>query len=159
MTVTVTALKRAVEEAAADDSLAYEGLQGFAISDMFGYIAENPTALTILANRLSDRGEAGNAASKANLADIQNVVDNMSPSDPRKAALEWAIDLLTPPELATNPVLDPFRIQAKGENGEPRTWSRDTREGITALLRNVRRLDPDAKAYQWDNVEWRELDL
>lgn len=91
---TVTAVKRAVEEAYKElpsDGLDKRGLY---------YLSKSPTALTILANRLSDRGEAGNTAVSRNLQELADLRDLLK-SGAMKDALEWAIDQLTPPELAS----------------------------------------------------------
>lgn len=106
---TVTAVKRALEEAALDNVLS--GGTRYCLDGL----ARNPTALTILANRLSDRGEAGNEAARRNLGDLNRIAIDLRFTRDRignpgcrarleaadkLAALEWAIDQLTPPERA-----------------------------------------------------------
>lgn len=105
---TVTAVKRALEE-----TLPHLGIeQG---SDAIIDLLESPTALTILANRLSDRGKAGNEAARRNLGDMKRIAADLRFTAERVgapgcqvrleaadklAALEWGIEQLTPPELA-----------------------------------------------------------
>jgi hypothetical protein len=104
---TVTAVKRAFVE------LRDEPEHG--ACDAFAAIARNPTALTMLANRLSDRGHAGNEAVRRNLGDLKRIAADLrftaervgapgcsvrSEAADKLAALEWAIEQLTPPELA-----------------------------------------------------------
>jgi len=97
---TVTAIKRALEETTpilrADPDTAPDLIKACQ------RIMHSDTALTILANRLSDRGEAGNAATQRNLLHLQQIIiayDNGNHD--QRAALNWAIDQLTPPEPAT----------------------------------------------------------
>jgi|SRR6476661_642874 len=94
---TVTAVKRALEEARADLPIDLPHTR-----EAFTMIATSPTALTILANHLSDRGEAGNRAAEKNLRGLDHLrevaLEQLGPA--HLAALDWAIDQLTPPEPA-----------------------------------------------------------
>jgi hypothetical protein len=95
---TVTAVKRALEETLV--------IGVFELSDneilTLQALANSPTLLTLIANRLSDRGEAGNAANRANLAHLRNMsVAYHADQVEQRLALDWAIDQLTPPTLAT----------------------------------------------------------
>ena len=97
---TVTAVKRALEECVTDAKLG-AGAR-YAISQLL----PRPDALTAIANRLSDRGEAGNAASAKNLKELETLAYELAASDHVAfSAVEWAIDQLTPPELASAPVM------------------------------------------------------
>lgn len=113
---TVTAVKRALEEAREEADI------GPPSKEAMLRLIHNPTALTILANRLSDRGEAGNDAARRNLGDLKRIAADLSFTAERVgapgcqvrleaadklAALEWAIEQLTPPELAKAPVESP----------------------------------------------------
>jgi hypothetical protein len=113
---TVTAVKRAAEEVAADPqsalALTYDDLVAVV------RVSLSPTACTLLANRLSDRGDAGNAAARENLARLSALADDLT-RDGRSDdvnALDWAIDQLTPPELAR----PANRIVARN-TGEPKS--------------------------------------
>lgn len=98
---TVTAVKRALEETTpilrADPDTAPDLIKACQ------RVMHSETALTILANRLSDRGEAGNAAALANLATLREFERAFRHDRRFKAAdaLQWAIDQLTPPEPAS----------------------------------------------------------
>ncbi len=99
---TVSAVKRAVLEAL--EECPQKTQERFT----FDALARSPAALTILANRLSDRGEAGNTAAKANLDVIAEQAVSLATLRQANmlsvegirfaAALEWAIDQLTPPD-------------------------------------------------------------
>ena len=97
MTVTVTALKRALEQTApimrADPDCSPDMVKAVQ------RIMHSPYALTILANRLSDRGAAGNAARRSNLIVLERLAEVEVLSAIAKDALQWAIDELTPPEM------------------------------------------------------------
>lgn len=95
---TVTAVKRALEETA--DQLENGKLGEVRIKSVVRLIAADPTAVTILANRLSDRGEAGNQAAQDNLEDLGFILRRLKrDGDLNASAVEWAIDQLTPPEV------------------------------------------------------------
>lgn len=111
---TVTAVKRALEETA--DQLDNDApLGSIRIKSVVRMVAADPKAVTILANRLSDRGTAGNDEARRNLGDLERIAADLRFTAERVgapgcatrleaadklAALEWAIDQLTPPELA-----------------------------------------------------------
>lgn len=96
---TVTAVKQALEEILTTR----QGLDRCDIATLqaFRRINDNPVALTILANRLSDRGTAGNDARAINLAYLSGLTNELAADSPARAALEWAVDQLTPPEPAS----------------------------------------------------------
>lgn len=73
---------------------------GFQDTNAATTLLNSPTALTILANRLSDMGTAGNAARDANLADLRAMYQTGVIQSGQENALGWAIDQLTPPEPA-----------------------------------------------------------
>lgn len=95
---TITAVKRALEETLV--------IGVFELSDneilTLQAVANSPTLLTLIANRLSDRGRAGNAMSLVHLAVLGRALNNakLYGVGDLYAALEWAIDQLTPPEPA-----------------------------------------------------------
>lgn len=92
---TVTAVKRALEECINANE------PGTWSQIAFVHLANDPTALTILANRLSDRGEAGNDAATRHLDQLRDLLRSRHTTTRRDdAALQWAIDQLTPPEPA-----------------------------------------------------------
>ena len=90
---TVTAVKRALEEAASNPEV------GSRASALLTSLGNYPKAVTILANRLSDRGAAGNAAVRSNLIVLEALAAQPGLSPVAKGVLEWAIDQLTPPCL------------------------------------------------------------
>lgn len=90
---TVANVKRALEEAACNEVIDEKSF------DAFVQVANSPTALTILANRLSDRGTAGNAAAVNNLASLRLFADKLAADGADVSPLEWAIDQLSPPQL------------------------------------------------------------
>lgn len=96
-------------------------------------VIASPALLTMIANRLSDRGQAGNDAAKANIETLKDAMGffeaqadllarmGKPPTDRgpgtdvladrnhnRRNALAWAIDQLSPPELAKRP--DPCTV-------------------------------------------------
>lgn len=90
---TITAVKRALEETRDEYPNVYD-------KAVFETLANNEKFVTILANRLSDRGEAGNAARDKNLADLDRLWKRLISQGATEArALEWAIDQLTPPQV------------------------------------------------------------
>lgn len=116
---TVTAVQRAAEEAMRvrlqdlGKPASGDPMDCSRDVDALRRLVNSPTALTILANRLSDRGEAGNEASRMNLVSLQGLrqdlrhtlgdVEHSTRLGNHIAALEWAIDQLTPPEFASKP--------------------------------------------------------
>lgn len=142
---TVTAVKRALEEVNAElkgDSLGKRATEVY---------IQSPTLLTMLANRLSDRGDAGNDAARRNLGDLKRIADDLRFTAERVgapgcsvrleaadklAALEWAIDQLTPPELAKAPIeSSALYIQQMGRV-----------DRVTGKIEPVEELDYDAGA-------------
>jgi hypothetical protein len=104
MATTVTAIQRAANEAAQLLNMRPRDARTEDDRLMLAYLSKSPTALTILANRLSDRGEAGNAAVARNLAEMRATVRAMRFGGPiplTAETLEWAIDQLTPPQPAS----------------------------------------------------------
>lgn len=93
---TVTTVKRALEETLADEFCAKAVKHSIAHDAKNGVIAllSSSTALTILANRLSDIGEAGNKARERNLEDLRHLANCVE-----SPGLEWAIEQLTPPTI------------------------------------------------------------
>lgn len=106
---TVTAVKRALEETARDKAVSIPDANA-----LFDF-AQDPTVTTVLANRLSDRGEAGNEAARRNIGDLNRIAQDLRFTRDRVGnpgcwarrdaatkleALEWAIEQLTPPERA-----------------------------------------------------------
>ena len=102
---TVTAVRRALEEASQDTGMNLRGQ--IAIEKL----TRNPTALTILANRLSDTGTAGNAARDRNLATLRTMYETGVIQAGQENVLQWAIDQLTPPQPAT---VHPVQASHKG---------------------------------------------
>lgn len=92
---TITAVKRALEETATEIKV------GSLVRRALRTIADRPQAVTMLANRLSDRGDAGNAAVAKNLRAMNGMIeviqDEFGPA--HVAVLQWAIDQLTPPQV------------------------------------------------------------
>lgn len=97
---TVTAVKRALEEAVQelDRQQRTSEMERDRLALM--YLSRAPIAQTILANRLSDRGTAGNSAKRSNLIVLQALSESDMLAPVAKSALQWAIDQLTPPERA-----------------------------------------------------------
>lgn len=99
---TVAAVKRALEETIKQAPLS----MGMDVSRALAEVAASPTALTLIANRLSDQGDAGNKARDRNLERLNSIhksfVDIVGPNGEDAQAIEWAIDLLTPPEPASS---------------------------------------------------------
>jgi hypothetical protein len=107
MAVTVTQLRRALEEYA---SMSYQdvGLGGPRHAEG---LLKNATAITEITNRLNDAGVAGNEAAARNLGDLRRLADALRLTANRAGApgcavreeaatqlkaLEWAIDQLRP---------------------------------------------------------------
>ena len=90
---TVTAVKRALEEVR--DQRFYNDRRAL------HHIINSPTLLTMIADRLSDRGTAGNAAARSNLIVLEAIKGSPGLSKIANDALEWAIDQLTPPQPAS----------------------------------------------------------